>query len=241
MTTLFISDLHIEADRPEIGEQFVEFLEQEAAGAEALYILGDLFESWIGDDDPNAHYAEMKRAIRNVAEVGVPVFFMHGNRDFLIGDRFAEETGARLLPDPCQVNLYGEGVLLSHGDALCTDDVKYQEVRTVTRNPGWQTMMLKKPLAERQAIARQARADSMAHGGSLDPQISDVNQGAVEQLLRGHGVRTLLHGHTHRPAVHRFLLDGEPATRIVLGDWYEQGSVVRWDAGGPALSALERT
>jgi UDP-2,3-diacylglucosamine hydrolase len=131
-------------------------------------------------------------------------------------------------------------VLLSHGDALCIDDVKYQEVRTVTHNPGWQAMMLKKSLAERQAIARQARADSLAHGGSLDPQISDVNQGAVEQLLRGHDVRTLLHGHTHRPAVHRFLLDGAPATRIVLGDWYEHGSVVRWSADGPELSALER-
>jgi UDP-2,3-diacylglucosamine hydrolase len=145
-----------------------------------------------------------------------------------------------LLPDPCKVNLYGQDVLLSHGDALCTDDFRYQEVRTVTRNPGWQAMMLKKPLAERQAIARQARADSMAHGGSLDPQISDVTQGAVEQLLRSHDVTTLLHGHTHRPAVHRFLLDGEPATRIVLGDWYEQGSVVRWNADGPELSVLER-
>jgi len=240
VTTLFISDLHLEAARPEIGEQFLEFLEQEAAYAEALYILGDLFEAWIGDDDPNPHYAEMKSTIRSVADDGVPVFFMHGNRDFLIGQRFARETGVQLLPDPCKVNLYGQDVLLSHGDALCIDDVKYQEVRTVTRNPGWQAMMLKKPLAERQAIARQARADSMAHGGSLDPQISDVNQGAVEQLLKGHDVRTLLHGHTHRPAVHRFLLEGVPATRIVLGDWYEQGSVVRWDAGGPELSALER-
>jgi UDP-2,3-diacylglucosamine hydrolase len=240
MTTLFISDLHLEAARPEIAVQFLEFLEQEAAGAEALYILGDLFESWIGDDDPNPHYAEMKRAIRTVADGGVPVLFMHGNRDFLIGERFAGETGVQLLPDPCKVNLYDQEVLLSHGDALCTDDFRYQEVRTVTRNPGWQAMMLKKPLAERQAIARQARADSMAHGGSLDPQISDVTQGAVEQLLKSHDVTTLLHGHTHRPAVHRFLLDGEPATRIVLGDWYEQGSVVRWNADGPELSVLER-
>ena len=240
MTTLFISDLHLEAERPEIGEQFTEFLEQEAVSAEALYILGDLFESWIGDDDPNPHYREMKRAIRDVTDRDVPVFFMHGNRDFLIGETFAEDTGVQLLPDPCKVNLYGEDVLLSHGDALCTDDVKYQEVRTITRNPGWQAMMLKKSLAERQAIARQARADSMAHGGSLDPQISDVNQGEVEHLLKGQDVRILLHGHTHRPAVHRFLLDGTPATRIVLGDWYEQGSVVRWDASGPELGVLER-
>jgi UDP-2,3-diacylglucosamine hydrolase len=240
LANLFISDLHLEGAHPEIGKQFLAFLQQEAVCAEALYILGDLFESWIGDDDPNPHYAAMKSALRSVADQGVPVFFMHGNRDFLIGHRFAGETGVRLLPDPCKVNLYGQEVLLSHGDALCTDDLKYQEVRTVTRNPGWQAMMLKKPLAERQAIVRQARADSMAHGGSIDPQISDVTQAEVEQLLRHHNVRTLLHGHTHRPAVHRFLLDGEPATRIVLGDWYEQGSVVRWDATGPVLSVLER-
>jgi UDP-2,3-diacylglucosamine hydrolase len=240
VTTLFISDLHLEAERAEIGRQFLQFLEREATRAEALYILGDLFESWIGDDDPNPHYAAMKKAIRTIADRNVPVFFMHGNRDFLIGERFAGETGVRLLPDPCKVALYGQDVLLSHGDALCIDDVKYQEVRSITRNPAWQSMMLQKSLAERQAIARQARADSMAHGASLDLDISDVNQGAVEKLLREHAVLTLLHGHTHRPAVHRFLLDDVPATRIVLGDWYEQGSVVRWDANGPELSALKR-
>lgn len=240
MATLFISDLHLEGARPEIGAQFLAFLEQEASRAEALYILGDLFEYWLGDDDPNSHYADMKSAIRSVSDSGVPVFFMHGNRDFLIGERFAAETNVRLLEDPHRVELYGQDVLLSHGDALCTDDLKYQEVRTVTRNPAWQAMMLKKPLEERQAIARQARVDSMAHGGSIDPEISDVNQGAVEQLLRKHNVRTLLHGHTHRPAVHRFELDGAPALRIVLGDWYEQGSVVRWDEAGPKLSVLER-
>jgi UDP-2,3-diacylglucosamine hydrolase len=239
LTTLFISDLHLEAARPAIGEQFLGFLEQEALGAAALYILGDLFEYWIGDDDPNPYYATMKRALRAVTDRGVPVFFMHGNRDFLIGDRFAEETGVRLLPDPCLLEIHGREVLLSHGDALCTDDLKYQEVRTVTRDPGWQAMMLRKSVAERRAIAEQARADSEAHGGSIDLAISDVNQGAVERLLREHGVRTLLHGHTHRPDVHTFLLNGRRATRIVLGDWYNQGSVVRWDDNGPVLSALE--
>ncbi|MGH8193916.1 MAG: UDP-2,3-diacylglucosamine diphosphatase [Woeseiaceae bacterium] len=240
MTTLFISDLHLEANRPEIGEQFLSFLAHEAPAADALYILGDLFEYWIGDDDPNPYYAEMKRAIRALTDRGVPVSFMHGNRDFMIGDRFAEETGVRLLPDPWSLELYGRDVLLSHGDALCTDDVKYQEVRSITRDPAWQAMMLRKSVAERRAIAEQARADSEAHGGSIDLQISDVNQGAVEGLLRQHKVRTLLHGHTHRPDVHGFMLNGRPATRIVLGDWYSQGSVVRWNGSGPVLGVLER-
>ena len=240
MTTLFISDLHLEGARPDIGRQFQAFLEGEARHAEALYILGDLFESWVGDDDPNPHYASMKSAIRAVADSGVPVFFMHGNRDFMIGEGFARQTGAELLPDPWQVTLYGQEVLLSHGDHLCTDDVKYQEVRSITRNPQWQAIMLEKPLAERLSIASQARAESRAHGGSIDPGISDVNQAAVEELMWKHDVLTLLHGHTHRPDVHKFLLNGQPATRIVLGDWYEQGSVLRWNQNGPVLSTLHR-
>jgi UDP-2,3-diacylglucosamine hydrolase len=240
MTTLFISDLHLQAERPEIGEQFLSFLDEEARQAEALYILGDLFETWVGDDDPDPHYAIVKKALRSIVDEGIPVFFMHGNRDFLIGDGFADETGVRLLSDPHRLDLYGEDVLISHGDALCTDDVKYQEFRRISRDPAWQAMMLQKPLAERQAIAAQARTESAAHGASIAAEISDVNQGAVEQLLREHDVRTLLHGHTHRPAVHRFELDGEPAMRIVLGDWFDQGTVVRWDETGPNLRLLER-
>lgn len=240
MTTLFISDLHLQASRPEIGRQFLAFLAEEAARADALYILGDLFETWVGDDDPDPHYAEMKAALRRISDRDVPLYFMHGNRDFLVGERFAEESGARLLPDPSKIDLYGEQVLLTHGDALCTDDVKYQEVRRMTRDAAWQAMMLAKPLAERQAIAKKAREDSTAHGSTIDEAIADVNQAAVEALLREHDVLTLLHGHTHRPAVHHFLLDGLPATRIVLGDWYEQGSVVRWDEIGPRLCAMPR-
>lgn len=156
MTTLFISDLHLEADRPDIGEQFLSFLEGEAAGADALYILGDLFEYWIGDDDPDPYYAGMKRAIAAVAARGVPVFCMRGNRDFLIGERFAAETGVRLLPDPALVNLYGRTVLLSHGDALCTDDVAYQAVRGMTRDPRWQAAMLRKSVDERRALDRKS-------------------------------------------------------------------------------------
>ncbi len=240
MATLFISDLHLEAARPEIGEQFIEFLEGPARRADALYILGDLFEAWIGDDDPSDYYAGMKRAIRALADTGVPVFFMHGNRDFLIGDRFADETGVTLLDDPHEIEIFGEKVLLSHGDFLCTDDVEYQQVRAMTRNPEWQAMMLAKSVEERSAFARQAREQSMARGQVTDMDIMDVNQQAVESAIREHACDILLHGHTHRPAVHPFHVDGRPVHRIVLGDWYEQGSMVEWDADGPRLETLPR-
>ena len=240
MTTLFISDLHLEGDRPEIGQQFVGFLEGEARSAEALYILGDLFESWVGDDDPNPHYAEMKMAIRALSDSGVPVYFMHGNRDFMIGSRFAAEAGVTILPDPLPVELYGNRVLLSHGDALCTDDVEYQQVRQMTRNPEWQAMMRAKPLAERLAFAADARAQSQQRNASLADEIMDVNQQAVEATVAEHDVDILLHGHTHRPAIHTFDVDGRARKRIVLGDWYEQGSVLRWDEDGYSLDEMPR-
>jgi UDP-2,3-diacylglucosamine hydrolase len=240
MATLFISDLHLEADRPEIGEQFLAFVAGPARGADALYILGDLFEAWVGDDDPSPYYADMKDALRELSNSGVPVYFMHGNRDFMIGERFAEETGVTLLPDPYPVKLYGEKVLLSHGDYLCTDDVEYQKVRAMTRNPEWQAMMMSKSLEERLAFARQAREQSQARSASMTEEIADVNEDAVEAAIREHGVEILLHGHTHRPAVHPFHVDERPVHRIVLGDWYEQGSMVEWDEDGPRLEELAR-
>lgn len=240
MTTLFISDLHLEANQPEIGIQFLSFLAGEARGAEALYILGDLFEVWLGDDDPNPYYGEMKSALRTLSDTGVPVYFMHGNRDFTIGADFAAETGITILDDPTVVDLYGEEVLLCHGDALCTDDVQYQQVRAMTRQPEWQAMMLAKSIEERIAFAVEARKQSMKRGESLSDEIMDVNQEAVAAALREHGVAMMLHGHTHRPAVHSVDLGDRKATRIVLGDWYEQGSLVRWDADGPKLAAMPR-
>ncbi len=240
MTTLFISDLHLEDGRPDIGAQFTAFLAGEATTAEALYILGDLFEYWVGDDDPNPHYAAMKQAIRALSDTGVPVYFMHGNRDFMIGERFAGETGATLLEDPTTVNFYGCRVMLSHGDALCTDDVHYQQMRRTMRNQEWQAMMRAKPLEERIAIAEQARKQSQAYNASVDDEIMDVNQDAVVEAIRGSGVQILLHGHTHRPAVHDIEFNGRTAQRIVLGDWYEQGSVVRWDSDGPRLEVMPR-
>ncbi len=240
MTTLFISDLHLDGESPEIGEQFLSFLRGEAADADALYILGDLFESWVGDDDPDPHYANMKRALRSLVDSGVPVFFMHGNRDFMIGEEFAAETGVTLLDDPTLIELYRKKVLLSHGDALCIDDKQYQQVRLMTRNPDWQAMMRAKPLEERIAFARSARQQSKAYLDSVGEDIMDVNQDAVVGTFRTRDIDILLHGHTHRPAVHDVELEDRTATRIVLGDWYEQGSVVRWDENGPRLETLPR-
>ncbi|MGI9223044.1 MAG: UDP-2,3-diacylglucosamine diphosphatase [Woeseiaceae bacterium] len=240
MTTLFISDLHLEADRPEIGEQFLAFLDNEAKDAEALYILGDFFEAWVGDDDPDEYYASIKKALRAVVDRGVPIYFMHGNRDFMIGETFAAETGATILPDPCLAEFYGNRVLLSHGDALCVDDVEYQQVRAMTRNPEWQAAMLEKPLEERLAIAAHARAQSKARNATLEEEIIDVNAGEVRKIISEHGADILLHGHTHRPAIHEVEVDGRITRRIVLGDWYEQGSVLRWDKDGPVLSELRR-
>jgi len=240
VTTLFISDLHLEADRPDIADQFLRFLETEALSADALYILGDLFESWVGDDDPNEHYAWIKQGLRKLTRKGVPTYFMHGNRDFMIGERFADETGVSILVDPYVARIHGEQVLLSHGDAYCTDDVEYQAVRRMTRAPQWQAMMLAKPLAERLAFAAQARAASKARGSTMSDDIMDVNPSAIDAALRAAGVTMMLHGHTHRPAIHEFSVDGRPAKRIVLGDWYDQGSVVRWGDQGADLAVLSR-
>ncbi len=240
MTTLFISDLHLEASQPEIGEQFLDLLSGEARQAEALYILGDLFEAWLGDDDPNPYYGEMKSAVRKLVDAGVPVSFMHGNRDFMIGEVFANETGVSILAEMLVVNLYGRDVLLCHGDALCTDDVGYQRIRAMTHDPQWQAMMSAKSIEERIEFAIQARQESIARGESLSDEIMDVNPEAVIAALREYGVDTMLHGHTHRPAVHEVVLGDRVATRIVLGDWYQQGSVVRWDKNGPRLENLPR-
>ena len=240
MATLFISDLHLEADRPEIGEQFLDFLDEEATDAEALYILGDFFEYWVGDDDPDEYYASIKRSLRAFTDAAVPVYFMHGNRDFMIGEQFAAETGVTILPDPFPLELYGKSVLLSHGDALCTDDTGYQQMRAMTRNPEWQAMMLAKPLEERIAIAKQARARSRERNATLSEEIMDVNPGAVERLISEYGVEILLHGHTHRPGIHNVEVDDRIAKRVVLGDWYDQGSVVRWDEDGVDLSPIAR-
>jgi UDP-2,3-diacylglucosamine hydrolase len=240
VTTLFISDLHIDASVPEITEQFLNLLNEEARDAEALYILGDLFESWVGDDAPDSSQIAAMSGMRALTALGVPCFVMHGNRDFLLGPRFCGLTGARLLPDPLIVTLYGEAVLVMHGDALCTDDRPYQRLRATVRDSGWQHQFLGLPVAARRALAGAARAGSQAHTAALEYTVADVNQDSVAAALRSAAVGTLLHGHTHRPAIHALNVDGRPCTRIVLGDWHAQGSVLRWGHGGPELVSLPR-
>ena len=240
MTTLFISDLHIEASRPDITARFVEFAGAELGQATALYILGDLFETWIGDEEPDPDQRRVMEALKTWTDSGVPCFVMHGNRDFLIGRRFCEATGAELLPDPVVVTLYGTPVLVMHGDALCTDDRSYQRLRATVRDAGWQQKFLSLNVRQRRTIAQAARAGSRAHMAGLEYSIVDVNPASVEIALRQAGTGVLLHGHTHRPAVHTICVDGRECTRIVLGDWYDQGSVLRWNATGFELGALAR-
>ena len=240
MKTLFVSDLHLDAATPEIARQFHGFLESEARSAEGLYILGDLFEAWLGDDDPDPAARATVRALRALVESGVPVFVMHGNRDFLIGERFCRETGATLLADGTVVELYGERVLLMHGDALCTDDVSYQRLRRIVRNPLVRGILGVMTMNQRRALAGKLRAGSREHVGMTAPEIMDVNATAVEQAFREAGVRALIHGHTHRPAMHPLEIDGAPARRIVLGDWYAQGSVLEASPHGLELRVLPR-
>ena len=240
MSILFISDLHIDENRPEITAQFADFLRTEAYAADALYILGDLFESWVGDDAPDAGQRAATDAIRRLTGEGVPCFVMHGNRDFLLGAQFCAASGARLLSDPLIVTLYGEPVLVMHGDALCTDDRAYQRLRATVRDRDWQRRFLSLSVRERRALAGAARTGSQAHTAAMDYAITDVNAESVALALRNSGAATLLHGHTHRPGIHPLTVDGRACTRIVLGDWYSQGSVLRWDSSGPELKSLAR-
>jgi UDP-2,3-diacylglucosamine hydrolase len=238
MTTLFISDLHLDASRPQITELFVDFVRREAVHARALYVLGDFFEAWIGDDAADETAIRVADALAALGARRVPCFFMHGNRDFLLGDAYARRACMTLLPDPSVVEIGGERVLLMHGDTLCTDDAPYQAFRRQSHAPQWQRAFLARPIAERQAFAAQARAESRRYTRSVADAITDVNADAVHAAFRRHGVRTLIHGHTHRPAVHDLVVDGAPARRIVLGDWYEQGSVLRAGQDGMRLDVL---
>lgn len=232
MITLFISDLHLCDERPRAGEIFLEFLRSKARGAQALYILGDLVEYWIGDDALDRHPPAFVAPLRALSDGGVPVFLMRGNRDFLLGDRFAAACGLSLLDDPTLITLNGTPTLLMHGDTLCTDDVAYQAFRRQVRDPRWQLQFLALPWEQRVNAAKSVRAESQAQTAVKADYIMDVNADAVRQAMRGAGVSQLIHGHTHRPAMHSFDLDGTPARRIVLADWHERGNVLQHDENG---------
>jgi UDP-2,3-diacylglucosamine hydrolase len=236
--TLFISDLHLDPERPEVIDLLVRFLDGRAAAADALYILGDLFEYWIGDDDIRDGLLPAIEALRRLSDAGVPVQFMVGNRDFLVGEGFAERTGCRLLDDPTRIELYGVPTLLMHGDSLCTDDVAYQTLRKQLRDPAWQAGFLALPVEQRRAQAEALRRESREATRDKAAEIMDVNTTEVAAAFREHGVRRIIHGHTHRPAVHALQLDGEPTKRIVLGDWYTQGSVLSVTPAGYELEEL---
>ncbi|KAA3626056.1 MAG: UDP-2,3-diacylglucosamine diphosphatase [Proteobacteria bacterium] len=236
--TLFISDLHLDEDRPEVVELFYAFLNQRAMRAAALYILGDFFEVWIGDDDDSPLASTVIKQLRRLADRGVPVFLMVGNRDFLIGERFAEMSRCRLLPEPSVIDLFGTPTLLLHGDSLCTDDREYQAFRKQVRGAEWRSGFLARSLQERSAAARELRTASRRRSRDKPQAIMDVNNGAVIEALRTHGVYQLIHGHTHRPAIHRLEVDGTSAQRIVLGDWNDTAQVLVCGANGNRLETF---
>ncbi|KAA3644323.1 MAG: UDP-2,3-diacylglucosamine diphosphatase [Proteobacteria bacterium] len=215
---LFIADLHLCKQHPEITDRFIRFCRDQASQADKLYILGDLFEYWLGDDVIDEVAQVVKNELQRLGDLGCQCYFMAGNRDFLLGHSFADSCGLKLLQEPLVIQLYNRRALLVHGDAECTDDVVYQKARQQLRNPQWQQDFLSKPIAERITFAQQARQKSQDHTGQVAMTIMDVNQQAIEQLFKQHEVDLLIHGHTHRPAVHQHGTN----TRIVMGDWHHQ-------------------
>ncbi|MEH2921098.1 UDP-2,3-diacylglucosamine diphosphatase [Samsonia erythrinae] len=227
MATLFIADLHLSLHEPAITAGFLRFLRHEAVHADALYILGDLFDAWIGDDDPQPLHATVAAEVYKLHQRGVPCYFVHGNRDFLLGKRFADESAMTLLPTETVLDLYGQKILILHGDTLCTDDHAYQKFRRRVHNPFIQRLFLRLPLSLRVKIANKMRAASQQANQQKTQQIMDVNPEKVRERLRHHQVNTLIHGHTHRPAIHQIDLDGAHARRAVLGAWHQAGSMIK--------------
>lgn len=226
--TLFIADLHLSQQRPDITAAFRSFVADQAMQADALYILGDLFEVWIGDDNPDPLLNEVAGILLPLQQANIPVYFIHGNRDFLLKQQYASRAGLQLLPATQVIDLYGTPTLLMHGDSLCTEDIAYQKFRRWWNQPWWQWLMLKLPLCYRQHLARKARAKSarykQQYQSSAALRIMDVTPAEVVKVMAEHQVLKLIHGHTHRPAVHQLQVNGQNAERYVLGDWYQQSS-----------------
>jgi len=239
VSTLFIADIHLGNEHPEISQRFVDFLQQQAVAAEALYILGDLFEVWIGDDALQPEHQAAIDALKALTDTGIPVFVMHGNRDFLLGQKFEQMTGCALISDPLMIDLHGTPTLLMHGDSLCTDDTEYMQMRQQLRSPQWQQQFLGASIEQRVQIAHQYRDESRNRSKNKSLEIMDVNPDAVITAMHEHGVTQMIHGHTHRPAVHDIEAAGQTAKRIVLGDWYSQNSSLHCDETGCRLSNLD--
>ena len=236
MSTLLISDLHLTEERPEANERFITLLEEKGRAAGALYILGDFFEYWIGDDDLAEPFnAVIASLLKDLTRHGVPLYLMHGNRDFLIGEGFCAATGASLMQDPSVVDIAGVKTLLTHGDTLCTDDLDYQTWRRKARDPAFQAAFLAKPLDERRQQVHQMREKSKQVVQEKTAEIMDVNDAAVRQALREHGARRLIHGHTHRPGRHAIEVDGKRCERWVLPDWYGRGGYLQVGSSEPKL------
>lgn len=230
--TLFISDLHLDENEPKITQDFLALLASCDASVDAIYILGDLFEAWIGDDDDTPFHRKIIQALYTVTRKGLPIYLLYGNRDFLIGKKFLRETGCQLLADEEKIILYGEPVLLMHGDTLCTRDAAYIKSRKKTRNVFIQTLFLLLPLSIRKKIADKMRAKSMAYIKSAPTEIMDVTQEEVERVMKKHHVKYLIHGHTHKPAFHELTLNQQPATRMVLGAWHDGANMIEWQTSG---------
>ncbi len=232
MSTFFISDLHLASDQPRLFAAFEAFLQGPARNAESLYILGDFFDAWIGDDDDDEFLATVKNLLSRYSAAGTTVYVLHGNRDFLLGKTFAEQTGSTLLAESTVIDLYGRQVLIMHGDSLCTQDVEYQQFRAMVRNPSWQQQVLALPLPQRRLMAANLRQQSQSMNAMKAEDIMDVTPEEVTQALRNAAVNLLIHGHTHRPDRHRVSLDGLDAERIVLGAWHDQGWFLQAGADG---------
>lgn len=230
--TLFISDIHLDETQPDITAQFLKLLQSCDQSVDALYILGDLFEVWIGDDHHTPLHRQIIQALHDTTARGIKIYFMYGNRDFLIGKKFLRETGCQLLADEEKVSLYGTPVLLMHGDTLCTRDIAYLKARKFGHNKLYQFLFLCLPLHFRKKIADNMRLKSASHKKSATMEIMDVTQDEVERVMQKYSVRTLIHGHTHRPATHEFILNGATAKRIVLPAWHGRGAVLVWDNNG---------
>ena len=228
----FISDLHLDAGRPDTTRLFLQYLGSRGRDADAIYILGDLFDVWIGDDDETPLSREVASGLKSCVDSGTPVFVLPGNRDFLLGDRFARSSACILLDDPARIDLFGQAALLMHGDTLCTDDGEYLAFRHTVRESGWQQDFLGKPVEERRRVAVELRNASIDAGEFKSGEVMDVNHDAVTRVMDDHGVRLLIHGHTHRQAVHRFAVDGQPASRIVLGSWGTDGNLLEYSPEG---------